>query len=76
MLVTTIDAQWEGMLDVGSGRYEPALGPTSPMPDHKGFKLQQLVNFQKFSTVRVTYTEHMCKRATIRVNHYSVMVDK
>ena len=23
------------------------------MPDHKGFKLQQLVNFQKFSTVRV-----------------------
>ena len=26
---------------------------TSPMPDHKGFKLQQLVNFQKFSTLRV-----------------------
>ena len=32
------DAQWEGMGDVGSVRYEPALLP--PMPDHKGFKLQ------------------------------------
>ena len=38
VLVTTIDAQWEGMGDVGSARYEPALLP--PMPDHKGFKLQ------------------------------------
>ena len=38
VLVTTIDAQWEGMGDVGSARYEPALLPT--MPDHKGFKLQ------------------------------------
>ena len=28
---------------------------TSPMPDHKGFKLQELVNFQKFSTLRVNY---------------------
>ena len=34
VLVTTIDAQWEGMGDVGSARYEPALLP--PMPDHKG----------------------------------------
>ena len=36
VLVTTIDAQWEGM-------YEPVLlppCPTIPMPDHKGFKLQ------------------------------------
>ena len=32
VLVATIDAQWEGMGDVGSAR--------SPMPDHKGFKLQ------------------------------------
>ena len=31
-------------------------GSTSPMPDHKGFKLQYLVNFQKFSTVRVNGT--------------------
>ena len=31
VLVTTIDAQWKGMGDVGSA---------SPMPDHKGFKLQ------------------------------------
>ena len=38
VLVTTIDAQWEGMGDVGSVRYEPALLP--PMPNHKGFKLQ------------------------------------
>ena len=37
VLVMTIDAQWEGMGDVGSARYKPA---TSPMPDHKGFKLQ------------------------------------
>ena len=44
MLVTTIDAQWEGMGDVGSARY-----------DHKGFNLQQLVSFQKFSTLRVKY---------------------
>ena len=51
VLVTTIDAQWEGMGDVGSG--EVRAGTTSPMPDHKGFKLQQLVNFQKFSTLRV-----------------------
>ena len=34
----TITVQWEGMGDVGSARYEPALLP--PMPDHKGFKLQ------------------------------------
>ena len=27
MLVATIDAQWEGMGDVGSARYEPALLP-------------------------------------------------
>ena len=29
-LVTTIDAQWEGMGDVGSARYEPALLPPCP----------------------------------------------
>ena len=27
VLVATIDAQWEGMGDVGSARYEPALHP-------------------------------------------------
>ena len=27
VLVATIDAQWEGMGDVGSARYEPALRP-------------------------------------------------
>ena len=30
VLVTTIDAQWKGMGDVGSARYEPAL--LSPCP--------------------------------------------
>ena len=30
VLVTTIDAQWEGMGDVGSSRYEPALLPLCP----------------------------------------------
>ena len=30
VLVTTIDAQWEGMWDVGSMRYEPALLPPCP----------------------------------------------
>ena len=34
---------------------EVRAGTTSPMPDHKGFKLQQLVNFQKFSTLRANY---------------------
>ena len=27
VLVATIDAQWEGMGDVGSAKYEPALLP-------------------------------------------------
>ena len=57
VLVTTIDAQWEGMGDVGSA------GTTSPMLDHKGFKLQELVNFQKFSTLKVrSGLQSMCKR--------------
>ena len=30
VLVTTIDAQWEGMGDVGSARCEPALLPPCP----------------------------------------------
>ena len=30
VLVTTIDAQWAGMGEVGSARYEPALLPTCP----------------------------------------------
>ena len=38
VLVTTIDAQWEGMGDVGVS--EVRADTTSPMPDHKGFKLQ------------------------------------
>ena len=38
VLVTTIDAQWEGMGGCRVG--EVRAGTTSPMPDHKGFKLQ------------------------------------
>ena len=30
VLVATIDAQWEGLGDVGSARYEPALLPPCP----------------------------------------------
>ena len=30
VLVTTIDARWEGMGNVGSARYEPALLPPCP----------------------------------------------
>ena len=30
VLVTTIDAEWEGMADVGSARYELALLPPCP----------------------------------------------
>ena len=38
VLVTTIDAQWDGMGDVGCG--EVRAGTTSSMHDHNGFKLQ------------------------------------
>ena len=41
--------------DGGCRVSEVQAGATSPMPDHKGFKLQQLVNFQKFSTLRDNY---------------------
>ena len=30
LIIATIDAQWEGMGDVGSARYEPALLPLCP----------------------------------------------
>ena len=30
VLVTTTDAQWEGVGDIGSARYEPALLPPCP----------------------------------------------
>ena len=38
VLVATIDAQWEGMGDVGLARYEPALLP--PCPTIRVLKLQ------------------------------------
>ena len=42
---------------------EVRAGTTSPMPDHMGFKLQQLVNFQKFSTLRVNSAGYNISRA-------------
>ena len=55
VLVATIDAQWEGMGDVGSARYEPALLPPCPAirATVSSTGLQYLVHFQKFSTLRV-----------------------
>ena len=46
VLVTTIDAQWEGMGDVGSARYEPALLPPSPHTalSLSCFKVLQCIN--------------------------------
>ena len=38
VLVTTVDAQWEG--DGGCRVGEVRVSTTSPMPNHKGFKLQ------------------------------------
>ena len=38
VLVATIDPQWEGY--GGCRVSEVRAGTTSPMPDHKGFKLQ------------------------------------
>ena len=51
VLVATIDAQWEGMGDVGSARYEPALLP--PCPTIRVISYSILVHFRKFSTLRV-----------------------
>ena len=51
---------------------EVRAGTTSPMPNHKGFKLQQLVNFQKFSTLRVnSKVAHVV--TNIHVHHSSEM---
>ena len=52
VLVVAIDAQWEGMGDVGSARYEPALLP--PCPTIRVLSYTDLVNFQKFSTLRLS----------------------
>ena len=56
----TIPAQWEGMGDVGSARYEPALLPPCPTIRVLSYSdcqeihpLPFWVNFQKFSTLRV-----------------------
>ena len=60
VLVATINAQWEGMGDIGSARYELALLPPCPTirvlsysicqrSTHSSFQM----NMQKFSTLRV-----------------------
>ena len=66
MLVATIDVEWEGMGDVGSARY---AGTTSPMPDHKGFEQQELVNFQKFITLRVNLQQLYSARSAFGILH-------
>ena len=50
MVVMTIDAQWEGMGDVGSARYELALLPPCPT-----IRVLATVTrkFSEFSTLRV-----------------------
>ena len=60
---------------------EVQAGTTSPMPDHKGFKLQELVNFQKFSTLRVNlpafiYRLLICEdfSSVVRINMKSLCV--
>ena len=40
---------------------EVRAGTTSPMLDHKGFNLQELVNFQKFSTLTVNIVVALCQ---------------
>ena len=55
----------EGGCRVGEVR----TGTTSPMPDHKGFKLQQLVNVQKFSTVRVN------GKAVYKIHDHTLFMD-
>ena len=52
VLVMTVDAQWEGMGDVGSARYEPALFPPCPTIRVLSYS-NYIVNFQKFSTLRI-----------------------
>ena len=61
---------------------EVRAGTTSPMPDQKGFKLLELVNFQKFSTLRVNVNVTLCKSNTIcnemeyysRCSFYSILL--
>ena len=46
MLVVTIDAQWEGMGDVGSARYEPALLPLHARPCNEMYAKLNLLCLQ------------------------------
>ena len=61
VLVTAIDAQWEGMGDVGLARYELALLP--PCPTIRVLSYSTVTSkFQKFSTLRVNMSQK--ERAT------------
>ena len=46
VLVATIDAQWDGMGDVGSARYEPALLP--PCPTRRVLSYSKVSEIQHF----------------------------
>ena len=48
VLVATIDAQWEGMGDVGSARYEPALLPPCPTIRVLSYSRAQAVLFGRW----------------------------
>ena len=50
VLVMTIDAQWEGMGDVGLARYEPALLP--PCPTIRVLSNSNYSSYSKFSEIQ------------------------
>ena len=57
VLVTTNDAQWEGMGEVGSARHEPALLPPCPTIKVLSYSYCQrsIPSISKFSTLRVKF---------------------
>ena len=78
-IVATSTVRVNGDEVVQSGVIRPDAGTTSPMPDHKGFKLQYLVNFQKFSTVRVNCVLQCAEHVGMSVYkcaHIYVVIDE
>ena len=53
VLVTTIDAQWEGMGNVGSARYEPALLPPCPT-----IRVLSYSNISRWGRLKVAICNH------------------
>ena len=74
-----ITAQWEGMGDVGSVKYEPALLPSCPTISVLSYSNHQEihplhfeVNVQKFNSLRVKETTPQLEQTKCRV-HTSVL---